>query len=354
MGKLDINGELDINSYLTAATTLYLSSAANTSVVIRNNTTAFINMNSTSSSDRTSTGNINALRIYGTAYGNDANYLATAGQLSIGDPGPQIIFNTSSKLTEGQPLALIYSSHDTIASGNSLSLVSSETNCSFIAPTIKALTKFVGTLDGNAATATTLSATLAVNKGGTGRTTLTSGYALIGNGTSAVSLRALTNNTTVGASGWSSTTGPYLITHNTLAYWNGAYSGTSSNLAYCSKGAFGSIITQSKSGLEISNYITIGSALGQQNSGRAELSIISTTDIPMDLWMGTNATAQWSLSVRASSDSNVLSVYNTSGGHLLRIYTNGMIKLNKGTNQYGSSLPSGLGTGDKGCIFFKI
>lgn len=70
-----------------------------------------------------------------------------------------------------------------------------------------------------------------VAQGGTGRTTLTSGYALIGNGTSAVSLRAITNNTSVGASGWSSSVGTNLITHNTLAYWNGAYSGTTSNLS---------------------------------------------------------------------------------------------------------------------------
>jgi hypothetical protein len=76
-----------------------------------------------------------------------------------------------------------------------------------------------------------VSGTLAVGNGGTGLNTLTSGYALIGNGTSAVSLRPITNNTSKGPSGWSSSVGTNLITHNTLAYWNGAYSGTSSNLS---------------------------------------------------------------------------------------------------------------------------
>ena len=70
-----------------------------------------------------------------------------------------------------------------------------------------------------------------VAQGGTGLGTLTAGYALIGNGTSAVSLRPITNNTSVGASGWSGSVGTNLITHNTLAYWNGAYSGTTSNLS---------------------------------------------------------------------------------------------------------------------------
>lgn len=70
-----------------------------------------------------------------------------------------------------------------------------------------------------------------VAQGGTGKTTLTSGYALIGNGTSAVTLRAITNNTAKGSLGWTSATGTNLITSNTLAYWNGSYSGTSSNLS---------------------------------------------------------------------------------------------------------------------------
>ena len=46
----------------------------------------------------------------------------------------------------------------------------------------------------------------------------------------------------VGTSGWTnaSTDGNIIPDMSFIAYWNGAYSGTSSNLAYCSKGAFGS------------------------------------------------------------------------------------------------------------------
>ena len=269
MGKLNIQGNLDIHNYLSATNTnLYLSSAATSySIRFRAGDTEFLRGQISTSANGTTHGTISGLYLFGPTYGNTTADIATAGKLSIGDPGPQIIFNSYASLSDGQPLALIYSDNDSIATGNSLSLVSSESNCTFIAPTIKALTKFIGVLDGNASTATKLATArtirtnlastsaasfdgsanitpgvtgiLGVTNGGTGRAELTSGYALIGNGTSAVSLRALTNNTAVGASGWSSTTGPYLITHNTLAYWNGCYSGTTSNLAYCSKGAFG-------------------------------------------------------------------------------------------------------------------
>lgn len=45
MGKLDINGELDINSYLTAATTLYISSAESTSIILRHGSTEYARLN---------------------------------------------------------------------------------------------------------------------------------------------------------------------------------------------------------------------------------------------------------------------------------------------------------------------
>ena len=48
--------------------------------------------------------------------------------------------------------------------------------------------------------------------------------------------------TAVGASGWTNASidGNIIPDMSFIAYWNGAYSGTSSNLAYCNKGAFGS------------------------------------------------------------------------------------------------------------------
>lgn len=48
----------------------------------------------------------------------------------------------------------------------------------------------------------------------------------------------------VGALDWG-TNNDYLIAKSALAYWNGAYSGTTSNLAYCNKGAFGTLATKS-------------------------------------------------------------------------------------------------------------
>ena len=77
--------------------------------------------------------------------------------------------------------------------------------------------------------------TLPVAQGGTGKTTFTSGQALIGNGTGAITTRAITNNTTAGplnTSGWSATQtyATALPTVNTLAFWDGAYSGNNSNL----------------------------------------------------------------------------------------------------------------------------
>lgn len=57
------------------------------------------------------------------------------------------------------------------------------------------------------------SGTLGVARGGTGATTFTSGAALIGNGTGAVTTRAITNNTVTGVC-----TGTNLATNNTVDY----------------------------------------------------------------------------------------------------------------------------------------
>lgn len=83
----------------------------------------------------TTPGQRNILFIHGSTYGNTADNIATAGKLSMGDPGPQIMFGTST-LNGGQRCALIYTDNDTIHKGNSLSLVSTETDCAFIAPKV--------------------------------------------------------------------------------------------------------------------------------------------------------------------------------------------------------------------------
>ena len=106
------------------------------------------------STGRTTAGTITSLGLYGQTYGNDAAYLAASGKLSYGDPGPQINFSAST--TSAQKGAIIFTDHDTIGTGASFSFVSTESNTWLIAPTIKALTKFIGTLQGNATTASAL------------------------------------------------------------------------------------------------------------------------------------------------------------------------------------------------------
>lgn len=88
--------------------------------------------------------------------------------------------------------------------------------------------------------------TMGVQYGGTGATTFTSGYALIGNGQNAIQTRAIRNNTTAGALGWTSSSADNtLITTNTLAYWDGRYqaSGNKSNLEYVKQGKLGTVVT---------------------------------------------------------------------------------------------------------------
>lgn len=65
----------------------------------------------------------------------------------------------------------------------------------------------------NHAASNITSGTLEVARGGTGATTFTSGQALIGNGTGAVTTRGITNNTSSGAAITGSTN---LVTMNTL------------------------------------------------------------------------------------------------------------------------------------------
>lgn len=90
----------------------------------------------------------NRLVIYGATYGNDANYIKSAGKLSYGDGGPQLVFSTSENPDASgvQSAALVYTDHDTIGTGVSLSFVTNQGDAYFIAPHIKALTAFQGNL----------------------------------------------------------------------------------------------------------------------------------------------------------------------------------------------------------------
>lgn len=87
--------------------------------------------------------------------------------------------------------------------------------------------------------------TIGVAYGGTGATTLTSGQVLIGNGTSAVTTRAIKDYTSVSNLGWTSSNGEQLLSVNALAYWNGRYNASASNLQYWKGGEFGTMANES-------------------------------------------------------------------------------------------------------------
>lgn len=71
------------------------------------------------------------VRIYGSTYGNDANYLIskTAGVFSYGDGGPQIRFGTN-YAGDQQEGALIYTDHDSAGEGVSWHFVSNQSDWS--------------------------------------------------------------------------------------------------------------------------------------------------------------------------------------------------------------------------------
>lgn len=97
--------------------------------------------------------------------------------------------------------------------------------------------------------------TLAVANGGTGLTSLTSGAALIGNGTNGVSLRSITNNTTATAV----TANTNLVTANTLYYHTGstgiAWDASSLNLS-----SSGSISWNGTAYITKSTFLYLGNA----------------------------------------------------------------------------------------------
>lgn len=100
--------------------------------------------------------------------------------------------------------------------------------------------------------------TLPVARGGTGKATLTSGEALIGAGTGAVTTRGINNMTTKSYIAHDTK----LMTTNTLAYWNGAYaSGGQSNLTYCNQGAFGNVVTKSYTDSSSASAIGTGTSI---------------------------------------------------------------------------------------------
>jgi hypothetical protein len=193
----------------------------------------------------------NRLVIYGRTYGNDANYIKSAGKLSYGDGGPQLVFSTGENpdASGAQSAALVYTDHDKIGTGVSLSFVTNQSDAYFIAPHIKALTAFQGNLAWSYITnkPTTLSG-FGITDGlrsvtqPSGSNVFVTGISTSGTAVTYTKSYTKKSLSAVGTSGWinASIDGNIIPDMSFIAYWNGAYSGTSSNLAYCNKGAFGS------------------------------------------------------------------------------------------------------------------
>lgn len=299
----------------------------------------------------------NRLVIYGTTYGNDANYIKSAGKLSYGDGGPQLVFSTSDNPDASgvQSAALVYTDHDTIGVGASLSFVTNQGEGYFIAPHIKALTAFQGNLAWRYITnkPTTLSG-FGITDGlrsvtqPSGSNVFVTGISTSGTAITYTKSYTKKSLSAVGTSGWTNASidGNIIPDMNFIAYWNGAFSGTSSNLAYCNKGAFGSFaIKNSLAFSELTSKPTTISGYGITDAyTKSQVDTIAAKYLPL-----TGGTLTGQLKIEASALNGAYNGLrigddcyigdcdfgNTIG--LMGVGNNnaGMVKFGKGGMQFG-------------------
>lgn len=299
----------------------------------------------------------NRLVIYGTTYGNDANYIKSAGKLSYGDGGPQLVFSTSDNPDASgvQSAALVYTDHDTIGAGVSLSFVTNQGDAYFIAPHIKALTAFQGNLAWSYITnkPTTLSG-FGITDGlrsvtqPSGSNVFVTGISTSGTAITYTKSYTKKSLSAVGTSGWTNAwiDGNIIPDMSFIAYWNGAYSGTSSNLAYCNKGAFGSFaIKNSLAFSELTSKPTTISGYGITDAyTKSQVDTIAAKYLPL-----TGGTLTGQLKIEASALNGAYNGLrigddcyigdcnfgNTIG--LMGVGNNnaGMVKFGKGGMQFG-------------------
>ena len=299
----------------------------------------------------------NRLVIYGSTYGNDANYIKSAGKLSYGDGGPQLVFSTSENPDASgvQSAALVYTDHDTIGAGVSLSFVTNQGDAYFIAPHIKALTAFQGNLAWSYITnkPTTLSG-FGITDGlrsvthPSGSNVFVTGISTSGTAITYTKSYTKKSLSAVGTSGWTNASidGNIIPDMSFIAYWNGAYSGTSSNLAYCNKGAFGSFaIKNSLAFSELTSKPTTISGYGITDAyTKSQVDAIAAKYLPL-----TGGTLTGQLKIVASALNGAYNglrigddcyigdcnLGNTIG--LMGVSNNnaGMVKFGKGGMQFG-------------------
>lgn len=299
----------------------------------------------------------NRLVIYGNTYGNDANYIKSAGKLSYGDGGPQLVFSASENPDASgvQSAALVYTDHDTIGTGVSLSFVTNQGDAYFIAPHIKALTAFQGNLAWSYITnkPTTLSG-FGITDGlrsvtqPSGSNVFVTGISTSGTAITYTKSYTKKSLSAVGTSGWTNASidGNIIPDMSFIAYWNGAYSGTSSNLAYCNKGAFGSFaIKNSLAFSELTSKPTTISGYGITDAyTKSQVDTIAAKYLPL-----TGGTLTGQLKIEASALNGAYNGLrigddcyigdcnfgNTIG--LMGVGNNnaGMVKFGKGGMQFG-------------------
>lgn len=145
--------------------------------------------------------------------------------------------------------------------------------------------------------------TLAVARGGTGTSSFTANSVVISGATTTAALttRSIKNMTTKGNLGWTANaTDNTIVTTNTMAYWDGRYNSSSSNLAYCNQGAFGTMATKS------ANDYILKSVL----SGTYDIMYSSAANTPTRLAANTTTTKKF-LSMTGTGSAGAAPTWDT-------------------------------------------
>ena len=170
--------------------------------------------------------------------------------------------------------------------------------------------------DGSANVTLGITGTLGVDHGGTGATTFASGQALIGNGTGAIQTRGIRNNLVAGNLGWTAqNTDNTLVTTNTIAYWNGRYNDSSSNLEYVKLGKLGTVVTHN-----VEEFIT--------SSGGTVNGALTVTDLTAGSLV-VNGGATFTNGLTGDLTGNVVG----TASNATKVGNNLIIKLNDGTTE---------------------
>ena len=220
MGKLNILGELDINSYLTAATTFYISSKDNTSIIFRHGSTEHARINPSGCLCINSTSATDAYKLYvgGASLFSSSAYFRSNILANNSAIGGSIAF-LPTRSTDNNATGLInyYACGSTSATSYNLGSFYF-TQYSYASGTYNRVEYYdrynlpavaADKTSNNTYSILTTKNTITVAQGGTGRSSLTSGYALVGNGTSAVSLREITSTATSGSTALITSGGAY-------------------------------------------------------------------------------------------------------------------------------------------------